>query len=66
MRAIHIANDKKRDAEVGFEANVAKSAIRYVLSNGQAHSSVRVLKQTIDLTDEALLNEYAEDRKSTR
>ena len=58
MRAIHIANDKKRDAEVGFEANVVRSAIRYALPDGQTHKNIKVLKQTIDMTDEALLNQY--------
>ena len=58
MKAIHIANVQKRDAEVGFEANVAKSSIRYVLPDGQKHNNIKVLKQTIDLTDEALLNQY--------
>ena len=60
MRAIHIANDKKRDAEVGFEVNATKSAIRYVLPDGQTHTNIRILKQTVDLTDEALLNQYAD------
>ena len=58
MRAIHISNDKKRNAEVGFEANYIKSAIRYVLPDGQNHKNIKILKQTVDLTDEALLNEY--------
>ena len=58
MRAIHLSNDKKRNAEVGFEANVAKSAIRYALPDGQTHKNIKVLKQTLDLTDEALLNQY--------
>ena len=58
MRAIHISNEKKRDAEVGFGTNVAQSAIRYVLADGQTHKNIKILKQTVGLTDEALLNEY--------
>ena len=60
MRAIHLANEKKRDAEVGFEINAAKSAIRYVLPDGQTYSNIKVLKQTIDISDEALLNRYVD------
>ena len=58
MRAIHIANDKKRDAEVGFEANLTKSAIHYVLPDGQTHKNIKILKQTVNRTDEALIDEY--------
>ncbi|MDR1153685.1 MAG: hypothetical protein LBL04_03160 [Bacteroidales bacterium] len=60
MRAIHIANDKKRDAEVGFEVNAKKSAIHYELPDGQAHTNIKVLKSTIDLTDEALVAKYGD------
>ena len=62
MRPIHIANEKKRDAEVGFETNVTKSAIRYILADGQTHNNIKILKQTIGLTDEALLNEYSDPK----
>ena len=60
MRAIHIANDKKRDAEVGFEVNAKKSDIRYLLPDGQTHSNIKVLKSTIEFTDEALVNKYGD------
>jgi len=58
LRSIHLANEKKRDAGVGFDAIVAKSEIRYVLPDGQAHHNIKVLKQTIDLSDDALLKNY--------
>jgi len=60
MKAIHIANVQKRDAEVGFDLSVVPSAIRYALPDGQTHKNIKVLKQTINLTDDALLNEYAD------
>lgn len=60
MRAIHIANDKKRDAEVGIEVFAKKSNIRMVLKDGQERSNVKILKSTIDLTDEALVGKYGD------
>lgn len=46
MRKIHLANEKKRDAEIGFASNKAKSAASYVLKSGKAYSNVRLLKGT--------------------
>ena len=46
MRKIHLANEKKRDAEVGFEMSRAKIAARHVAASGCAFAGVQVLKAT--------------------
>lgn len=47
MRKIHLANDKKRDAEIGFEAGKKKEPVTYVLADGRKHSGARLLKSTL-------------------
>jgi hypothetical protein len=49
MRAINIANEKKRDAEVGFEALPKKPSIMMVLGSGGERKNVKFLKSTADL-----------------
>jgi hypothetical protein len=49
MRALHLANDRKRDAEVGFEALPRRVAITLVLPDGSARQNVKFLKTTTDL-----------------
>jgi hypothetical protein len=46
MRAINISNDKKRDAVVGFEGCVKKSAVVSVLPSGGEKRNVRFVKTT--------------------
>ena len=58
MRPIHLANDKKRNAEVGFEIKLSKSPIRHILPDGQKHHNIKILKQTIALSEEALLEDF--------
>ncbi len=58
MKAIHIANAKKRDAEVAVEQQVKKSAVRTVLPNGEEKTNIRLLKNTVDYELEALLYNY--------
>ncbi len=58
MKTIRIANDKKRDAQVGYEVSKEKSGISMVLSNGQEFRNVRILKSTIDNEPMDLLKEY--------
>lgn len=60
MRKIHIANEKKRDAEVGYEMNTAKRVIRLVTADGGDCSSVQVLKTTCQ-TDLAALQAQIQD-----
>ena len=54
MRKLHLANDKKRDAEIGFEMNKAKSLATYVLKSGKGYSNVRLLKGTFATEIDAL------------
>jgi hypothetical protein len=49
MRAIHIANAARRDAEVGFESPARPSRVRYVLPDGTDPAHVKYLKTTADL-----------------
>lgn len=58
MRGIHIANDKRRDAEVAFESQTVKSNVRTVLKNGKDKQNVRVLKSTVDMDEEALAKQF--------
>ena len=46
MRKIHLANEKKRDAEVGFEMGCTKSVVRYVAASGEDYDGVQLLKST--------------------
>jgi hypothetical protein len=58
MRGINISNDKKRDAEVAFENIVQKSKVKYVVGNGAEKQNIKILKSTIDLTEEVLVEKY--------
>lgn len=58
MRGIHIANEKRRDAEVAFESQTVKSNVRTVLKNGKDKQNVRVLKSTVDMDEEALAKQF--------
>ena len=42
MRKIHLANEKRRDAEVGLETTGAKKTARYALPSGAWTCSFRV------------------------
>lgn len=46
IRAIHISNDRKRDAEVAFDARPVVSSLRRVLPSGEEPVGVRVVKFT--------------------
>ncbi|MEI7948378.1 MAG: hypothetical protein WCJ02_16870 [bacterium] len=54
MRTIHLANEKKRDAEVGFEMNRAQPRATYVLKSGKSYESIRILKSTFATELEAI------------
>jgi hypothetical protein len=44
MRAIHIANEKKRDAEVGFDALPRRETVAMVLPDGREKTNVKFIK----------------------
>ena len=56
MRGINITNDKKRDAKVGFQSNLPKSAVTMVLPDGSKRQNVRFVKTTVN--DEKFLKQY--------
>lgn len=58
MRGIHIENEKRRDAEVAFESQVIRRKIRTVLKNGKKKVNVRVLKATVEMSEEALAEKF--------
>ena len=60
MRKINIANAKKRDAILGFEAKPTKSKIKQVLKNGTEKKNIKVLKSTLE-TDMVNLSKEFED-----
>lgn len=47
MRQIYIANDNKRDAQVGMEGKPIRNRVTYSLPCGLLHNNIRVLKTTI-------------------
>ena len=58
LRSINIANDKKRDALVGFESSKKEKNISYVLKNGDKPTNVKLLKTTSDFNLEKLLETH--------
>lgn len=66
IRAIHLANEKKRDAEIAFEAQIKKIQIHSVLADGSEKENVKILKTTVQREEEALLKKYGEMDKLAR
>ena len=60
MRKIHLANEKKRDAEIGFELNKSKTLATYVLKSGKSYGNVRLLKGTFATEFESLQKSNAD------
>lgn len=58
IRGIHIANAKRRDAEVAFESLAERGHLRTVLTNGAEKQNVRVLKSTVAIDEEALARQF--------
>ncbi|MCX7746344.1 MAG: hypothetical protein N2645_05580 [Clostridia bacterium] len=58
MRTINLSNDRKRDAEVGFESKQLKSRLSYVLKDGTPKKSVRILKGTLSVNEEVLAEKF--------
>ncbi|MDR0286649.1 MAG: hypothetical protein LBI03_02925 [Clostridiales bacterium] len=58
MRAINIANDKKRDAEVGIDTILKKSAVHFTLADGKEYKNIKLLKSVLDLSEQALTAKY--------
>lgn len=58
MRAINIANDKGRNAQVGFEQKRNKSNIEMVCRDGSKFENARFLKSTLDTDLQSLMSKY--------
>ncbi|MCD8071592.1 MAG: hypothetical protein LUE10_00100 [Alistipes sp.] len=58
LRGVHIANAKRRDAEVAFDAQTERPQVRTVLKDGGEKRNVRVLKSTLDLDEDALARQF--------
>ena len=56
MRKLNISNEKKRDAQVGFEGRIPKSKIQQVLSGNRNRKNVRFLKSNMETDLDQLLS----------
>jgi len=61
MRAIHISNERKRDAEVAFDAIIKGKTVRTVLPDGTEKDNVKILKTTVSLSGDELARQYGGD-----
>lgn len=57
IRAIHLSNERRRDAQVAFDARPAGSALRRVLPSGEEPVNVRLVKFTAAI-DRRLERDY--------
>ena len=60
MRKLNIANEAKRDAEVGFEMKKAAPKARFVLKSGREYAGARLLKGTFATEFASLEKENAD------
>jgi hypothetical protein len=60
IRALHLANENKRDAEVGFSSAGRARPVRMVLPDGSEQASVKFLKTAADV--DALVAEHGDLR----
>ncbi len=58
MRKINIANDKKRDALIGFELNRTKASCHYRTASGKKVSSGRFLRYSDETATEKLIDKF--------
>lgn len=61
MKAIHLANAARRDAQVAVERRVQKSDLQTVLPNGEEKVLRRMIKNTVRTEWSALLEQYGGD-----
>jgi len=58
MRTIHIANEKKRNANVSLESKSQKKRVEYVIPDGSIKKNVTLLKTTLSQNLPSLLDQY--------
>lgn len=61
-KTIHIANSKKRDAEVAVEQQIRRSKVKTVLPDGEDKINQKLLKNTVDFDFDVLLEEFKGDQ----
>ena len=60
MRKINIANEKKRDAILGFEAKPTRPKVKQVLKDGSEKRNVKILKSTLETDISGLSNTFSD------
>ena len=58
MRKLNISNEKKRDAQVGFEGRIPKSKIQQVLPGDRCRNNVRFLKADMKTDLDQLMSSH--------
>ena len=61
MRAIHLSNEKKRDAQVGYESKTSKNVLTYKTADGGSTINERYLKFTQAISTESLTAQNGDD-----
>lgn len=61
MRAIHLSNEKKRDAQVGYDSKTAKTTLYYKTADGGSTINERYLKFTQGTSVETLTAQNGAD-----
>jgi hypothetical protein len=59
MNSIHIANEKRRDAEVSYAGILSTPLVSMALADGRERCNVKILKSPMHLTEEALTDKYS-------
>lgn len=60
MRAINISNDRNRDAQIVFDADVKMKSTHWVLPDNKERKNIKILRSTVDFEEEALQEKYGE------
>ena len=58
MNSLNLANEKKRDAEVGYVSIRKVPSVKMVLEDGREKNNVKILKSTIEHSEEVLVQKY--------
>src|SRR5579872_4001453 len=66
MRTIHLTNDKKRNAQVGFESIHLEQRVIFNAPDGHRARNVRFLKATLEQSGEALLRRHGSPEALSR
>jgi hypothetical protein len=64
MRSINLTNSKKRDARVCFESAYSPKSVSFVMKDGSERRSLKLLKSTLAVSEDALAAKYDGDYKA--